>query len=519
MVTVSENILGSTLRNNLLAITRTQRGLDVATLRLATGLKVNSAIDNPQNFFTAQSLDNRAFDLIRLLDKIDLSTKTIEEAIHGTEALSQLLDQADAVVTTTKEELELGLTFPDLTSVVEEEKTFNPPTLSELITAAAPVAYYRLNETSGTTAFEATGNPNVSDAIYTSGATPGGAPLYLNGASPSAQFDGIDDHIDVPDSVDINLSASPNRTIELVFNADDVTGRQVLYEEGATVNGFAIYLDNDILYLTAEDDNGTNRFADVNINSNDIAGIRIQPGQSYHVSMFFDQANGRIRGFLDGEFLGEELVLSEPFPPHSGDIGIGAANQGVQFHDGESGVNNGFNFAGRISDVAIYDRNLSDIELQQHADALNPTQSLAYVNTDYDNIINQIDDIVEDAKFLGINLLSNDDLTVDFNENRTSSITIEGTDLSRRGLGLQRNDFIELDDVNAILDQIEAAKEEVEEYTRSLTNALNVINIRDDQIREQINILEAGADDLTVADQNEEGANLLALQTRQQIAV
>ena len=38
--------------------------------RLATGLKVNSALDNPLNFFTAKGLNNRATQLSALL-KLD----------------------------------------------------------------------------------------------------------------------------------------------------------------------------------------------------------------------------------------------------------------------------------------------------------------------------------------------------------------------------------------------------------------------------------------------------------------
>ena len=50
----SDIVLGSALRSNLLSLQNTQRQIDVTQLRLATGLKVNSALDNPQNFFASQ---------------------------------------------------------------------------------------------------------------------------------------------------------------------------------------------------------------------------------------------------------------------------------------------------------------------------------------------------------------------------------------------------------------------------------------------------------------------------------
>ena len=90
-------VLASALRNNLLSLQSTQRSIDTVQLRLATGLRVNSALDNPQNFFTAKSLNNRATDLQRLLDGISQSVRTIEEANTGVETLGALLDQADSI--------------------------------------------------------------------------------------------------------------------------------------------------------------------------------------------------------------------------------------------------------------------------------------------------------------------------------------------------------------------------------------------------------------------------------------
>jgi hypothetical protein len=52
----SDVVLSAALRNNLLSLQGTQRLIDTVQLRLATGLKVNSALDGPQQFFTSQSL-------------------------------------------------------------------------------------------------------------------------------------------------------------------------------------------------------------------------------------------------------------------------------------------------------------------------------------------------------------------------------------------------------------------------------------------------------------------------------
>ncbi|CAN0600426.1 unnamed protein product, partial [Ectocarpus sp. 12 AP-2014] len=64
--------------------------------RLATGLKVNSALDNPTNFFTASALNSRASDLGRLLDGVSNATQTLEAADNGISAITKLVESAQA---------------------------------------------------------------------------------------------------------------------------------------------------------------------------------------------------------------------------------------------------------------------------------------------------------------------------------------------------------------------------------------------------------------------------------------
>lgn len=506
MVTSSGNILTPTLLNQLTAIKRAQRAVDETSLRLATGLKVNSALDNPQNFFESKDLKNRAADLTRLLDGINQSIRTVEEAINGTEAITKLLDQAEAVALETKAELQAGVPADELSFIGEEIINTSPQPLSSQILnrTTPPVAYFPLNGN----AVEVTGNPNVSNGSILGGAATG-PPLYTNGASNSIDFDGVNDGISIPDSNDINLQSYNARTIELVFNADDSITRQVLYEEGANVNGLTIYIDNGLIRVTGEDDNGANRFADIDISAPIVAG------QTYHVALVFDSDNNAFSGYLNGVLMGSVFVANENFPSHSGNIGIGFAPDGVQFHDGED--NNRYRFDGRISDVAIYNDALTQTELLNHATALNSSTTTRYINTEYEEIISQIDALIEDASYRGINLLAEDNLVTDFNEDRSNSLLTEGIDFSQLGLGLGRFNFTDENDVDTIIESVREARNKVRNFGRTLANDLSIIQIRLDFTRETINHLKAGADDLTVADQNEEGANLLALQTRQLI--
>ena len=143
---VSDIVLTGALQSTLLSLQRTQSTIDTITKRLATGKDVNSALDQPQNFFSAQALSNRAADLSRLLDGVGQSVRTIEEAIAGVDAIENLIDQAEAVATKSKELLTSGQTDP---GVYTEEVQLNPTPLSSQILAGLPDSYFRLNEGGG----------------------------------------------------------------------------------------------------------------------------------------------------------------------------------------------------------------------------------------------------------------------------------------------------------------------------------------------------------------------------------
>ncbi|MDP1165780.1 flagellin N-terminal helical domain-containing protein, partial [Klebsiella pneumoniae] len=64
--------------------------------RLATGKKVNSALDNPTNFFTSQNLNSRANELSSLLDGISNATKTLEAADNGIKGITKLVESAQS---------------------------------------------------------------------------------------------------------------------------------------------------------------------------------------------------------------------------------------------------------------------------------------------------------------------------------------------------------------------------------------------------------------------------------------
>ena len=94
---MADVVLSGAIRSNLLSMQNTARMLDESQLRLATGLKVRSAVDSPTAFFTAQGLNNRASDLNNLLDSMGQAVQTLEAADQGIKSILKLVDSMKSV--------------------------------------------------------------------------------------------------------------------------------------------------------------------------------------------------------------------------------------------------------------------------------------------------------------------------------------------------------------------------------------------------------------------------------------
>ena len=84
-------VLSRAVRSNLSALQSTADLISTTQTRLATGKRVNSALDNPSNFFTSSSLNSRAGDLSNLLDSVSNAIKTLEAAGTGIKSLTKLV--------------------------------------------------------------------------------------------------------------------------------------------------------------------------------------------------------------------------------------------------------------------------------------------------------------------------------------------------------------------------------------------------------------------------------------------
>lgn len=161
-------------------------------------------------------------------------------------------------------------------------------------------------------------------------------------------------------------------------------------------------------------------------------------------------------------------------------------------------------------------------------DPTNKVTSTVAVNTDrqkyalqFNEILEQIDNLAQDSGYKGINLLQMNTLTVIFNEDRSSQIEVKGTDASSVGLMLDEavNNWQTNEDIEASIAQTEEAISSLRIMASDYGNYYSIVQNRQSFTKSLVNVLTEGADNLTLADMNEESANMLALQTRQQLAI
>jgi flagellin len=149
------------------------------------------------------------------------------------------------------------------------------------------------------------------------------------------------------------------------------------------------------------------------------------------------------------------------------------------------------------------------------------------LQSNFNSLLTQIDQLAGDSSYNGVNLLSgtNNNLKVVFNETSTSSLTISGVNFNSAGLGLSAlsgtgaTGFQTDAEITSTISAINAALTTVRTQAVTFGTNSSTIQTRSDFTKNLINTLQTGSDSLVLADQNQESANLLTLQTRQQLSI
>ena len=165
--------LSASVRSNLLSLQNTASLLDTTQTRLATGNKVNSALDNPTSYFTAQSLNSRASDLGNLLDSVGNAIQTIQAANDGITSITKLVNSAKA---TANQAQQLAATIDVPAAAAVSTGTSTGLTGSGLASTAGFTNSSTLTISGG-------GFSNVSIAFTNSGGATTGASLDITAAT------------------------------------------------------------------------------------------------------------------------------------------------------------------------------------------------------------------------------------------------------------------------------------------------------------------------------------------------
>ena len=512
--------LTASMRSNLLSLQNISRQVDSTQNRLSTGKKVNSAIDNPSSYYTARSLSNRASDLDALLDSMGQAVSTIKAATTSLETAAGFLEQASAVAAQTAEDFtgyaKVG-TVEELKAALADNRVDKIVVTQSLVFADDDLIVVGRGKT-------------------LCGLNCGISLSFVSNSDTEAHAVTLEDDAVIRDiSVNYKRTSSAETSkggavyggsIEGTVNIEAV-GKKTWGARFSTINGTANIKNNGdyAIGATGCTINGT-----VNI---------LEGGTTASAGLTGCLINGTANIFItDG---GSALyactasasavirAISESFACNRLTIAAGAEIWAVDRSGGEmlqyipeEDLN-----SVRTSALAPYatgKTELSDefIKNLENTIAAGKNQAASIpLNADssqYQAILNQYDSLIKDSGYKGINLLQSQDLKVTFNENRSAWLDIKGKDASSAALGLTTFNWETLENIAQSLKEISSALNQIRSMSAELGSYYNIVLNRQDFTENLINVLEEGADKLTLADMNEESANMLALQTRQQLA-
>lgn len=225
-------------------------------------------------------------------------------------------------------------------------------------------------------------------------------PAFQSGSSamnghPVLEFDGTNDYLQMADQSDLNTSASTERTYVVVIRTStNITGRQVIYEEGGGTRGLNIYIYNSLLYMAGwnKADDGTDApwvFKSVS--------SAIDTSTEYIVTMVYDGSNdnttsGKILGYLNGSLMGTATGVGKLYS-HGDDIGLGAMNKNSVFEDG-NGSGNGYYYQGDLATFIQYNYALDTAQRTILENSLSSKFDIAIQNDKFSHDANGFDHFV-----------------------------------------------------------------------------------------------------------------------------
>lgn len=566
---MSDISLSKAVRSNLLSLQNTASLMGTTQNRLATGNKVNSALDNPTNFFTASSLNSRAGDLNSLMDSMANGIQTLEAANNGLtsitknlESMQSTLRQARQDKTFLTQSLDLGKVNPNAVPAATFTLTGgaigNPTPIAMTTTGTG--------QTASTTASYAP--PAAAAAATLVGSTAATTPAAAK--TFSLAFGGT--------TVALSIAAGTGRTtaqlatdINTAISNSDLSGKVTVSEAAGVLtftgptatDGTVAVTGTDATSLlgTPTSTAGSNATHDFTINGKAIQLTTTETTAALAAAKINTTlgTDSKFEAYVNGGKVALRATAADAGPltiggadaglfgTPSGGVVSGTDNTALKFQSTVSQLVDKINtdFSGKVrasndngklrienlstQDLTIDGKNATSGALDGSTGAgTSSTIAGNSVRSDlakqYNELRDQLDKLSDDASFNGVNLLRGDKLKITFNETGTSTIDIQtkGNE-ALNSASLKLSDLMPVDldsdtDIDALIDTVKTSLSTVRSQSSVFGSNLSIVQNRQDFTKNMINTLQTGAANLTLADSNEEAANLLALQTRQSLS-
>jgi flagellin len=506
----NEIVLSAGVRQNLLSLQGTASLMATTQTRLATGKRVNSALDNPVNFFTSSGLSSRAKDLTALQDSMANGIKTIEAADDGITAIKSLIETMKSTLLQARQDksfkstaYNIALTSPAATDVLSLSGGQVVGTVNVDLTNTQGVrtgaAYANLD-------FEAVGPVYGQQLNFNIAANGGTARAISVTATSNTNL-----------AITVDGGAATNFT---VANANAVTGTELRDALNAAFTAAAVPVP-----ITTAFTGGAIVFTGNTAVTNSLSDVAVTGIASVGATVVTASF-----GFNAGGTLTKTGVVAQTV-----DQLVANINANTNLIDKVQASNDGGTL--RISNLSTTDLTLVGAT---PGNVLNGDTGVANTTTiggnvvrrnlvrQYNDLRDHLNKVADDSSYNGINLLRGDRLKISFNEFGTSSIVIQAKDefgiprpINTVTLGIDPlfNTSVDTDlSIDGFLTGLTSATNILSAQASSFGSHLSTVEIRTEFTKQLINTLETGADNLVLADINEESANLLALQTRQQLS-
>lgn len=600
---MSDVTLSKAVRSNLLHLQNTARMMDLTQERLATGKKVNSALDNPTNFFTAASLNGRAADIGTLLDAMSNGIQVIEAADNGLTAITKTIESMQSTLRQARQDKNFQTVSLPLAAARDGELTlsgggfpdgqsFQVPLTNAIPASVTAGADYALEGSQGGETFAlAAGGVNfaaaddqitfnlqidgvtrpvvidktIADAVSGDGDidTPAEMVAAIEAALVAAGFDASAVEVSASGS-DITIASAsrgPGSTVAITGAAASGTSNIDVGDSGldspsadntaAQTADFEIDYGGTTLSITLDGDLQPDVASAIQHINDEISAHNLaNPGSEINVTASAQGGRIVLRGPADGTgpaisvtgtdvdtvfgTSGQRQIQGPSLadgPAKSVDQLVRDINANPDFKNivrasNDNGRLRIENLSTRALDIGgLTDGAVSGGTTSTSVDGNDSRASLA---RQFNDLRTEIDRLAEDASFNGVNLLRGDQLKIVFNENGTSTIEIEAKNAKGepRAINVANLNILEVmpedmnldETIDGLLAKLQISLNEVRAQAANLGSTLSVVQNRQNFTKEMINTLESGAANLTLADTNEEAANMLALQTRQQLS-